>query len=468
MPRVAEVVRPDTAWFLYIFPEMIEPIFHATLAVFLMMMLGSVLRFFRWLPHEADPALEKLSVNLLYPCLIFSKIFDSNLRDDFATMWLLPTCGFVLTIAGLICGWLFARLPAALTGLHDARQRRTFAASVSMFNYAFLPIPLIMQIYPQQMQGQFLTMLFVFNLGVELALWLCVVPQMAGGLEPGWWKKLFRIPLLAILAAITMNLSGIHYFVPAGVKQALHLLGMAQIPISLLMIGAIIFDELTQKIHVTRKRDTTKIIVGTFLIRSVLLPAAMIYVAWRLPAYPVLQQIIVIQAAMPCAMMTIMFSRMYHGAPSVATRSVLSSSITSLATVVFWITLGMWVISSPLVAGQKPLTATTFRMDDTNTLYPKFPMLKPFFSATHTSGNATSSNTSDARSATYMAILISTGSKTHCCTKRSDAGNKRTCARIIVPFCRCRHSTGGSSRRLGLSSEYKACSISDWHKTGQH
>ena len=321
-----------------------NPVFQASLAIFMMMILGCVLRHFRWLAPEADRTLMCLSVNLLYPCLIFSKILKTDLSGHFATLWIFPACGFFIVLASIFVCWIFTSLPVGVTGLHDSRQRRTFIACVSVFNYGFLPIPLITQLYPNNYE--LLTLLFVFNLGVEFALWTCVVPQIAGGLEPGWWKKLFRIPLCAILLAVLANYLGAANHLPAAAAHSLDLLGTAQIPLSLIMIGAIIYDELAENLRSMRKRDTTKIILGTLLLRAAILPAMMIWLATCFPAYPLLQKIIVIQAGMPCATMTIVFSRMYAGAPNVAVRCSLSSNLLSLATVVFWFSLGMKIIGA--------------------------------------------------------------------------------------------------------------------------
>ncbi|MDO4550854.1 MAG: AEC family transporter [Planctomycetia bacterium] len=325
-----------------------NPVFQASLAVFLIMLVGCVLRHFRWLAPEADRTLLNLSVNFLYPCLIFSKIFRTDLSAHFSSLWLFPVCGFTVIIIGIFFSWIFTIFPAVVTGLHNKAQRRTFIACVSMINYGFLPIPLIMQLYPEN--DELLTLLFVFNLGLEFALWTCVVPLMAGGLERGWWKKLFRIPLLAILFAVTANFLGFSHYISGGMMTALDMLGMSQIPLALIMIGAIIYDELAGNFRSVRRRDTVKIIIGTLLVRAAILPLCMILLACCLPDYPWLQKIIVIQAAMPCATTPIMFARMYEGASDVAVRTVLVSSVASLVTVVFWVSWGMWMIGSPLLA----------------------------------------------------------------------------------------------------------------------
>ncbi len=319
-----------------------DQIFNASLAIFLLMISGCVLRRFRWLPQEADATLLNLSVNFLYPCLILSKTFTSDLSAHLRTLWIYPLSGFLVVILGILVAWLFARLPMLITGLHDKRQQRTFIACIAVFNYGFLPIPLVMDVYKDS--PELLTLLMIFNLGVEFALWTCVVPQLVGGLEKDWWKHLLRIPLLAVIVALIGNVLGAGAYIPVPVMKAMTYLGNAQIPVSLIMIGAIIYDELMQRAHITRKRDATKIVFGTLLLRAAVLPASMITIACCLPQYPWLQKILVIQAGMPCAMMSIMFSRIYNGAPSVAVRSVLSSSVTSLATVVFWISFGMWAI----------------------------------------------------------------------------------------------------------------------------
>ena len=135
----------------------------AVLPVFLIALLGFQLRRMDWLTKAADDSLLKVSVNVLLPCLAFSKISGNPELLKPENVWLPPVIGFFTIGLGMAVGWL-VRMFA--TGNTDARGR-TFAISIGVFNFGFVPIPLVDSLFGESAVG----VLFVFNVGTLLAMW---------------------------------------------------------------------------------------------------------------------------------------------------------------------------------------------------------------------------------------------------------------------------------------------------------
>ncbi len=84
-----------------------------------------------------------LAVHLLLPCLILDHVIVSAALRDYGNLLISPLLGLVV-MAGSI---LIARLAAALWHFPADAQARTFAFVTGMFNYGYLPVPLVDALY---------------------------------------------------------------------------------------------------------------------------------------------------------------------------------------------------------------------------------------------------------------------------------------------------------------------------------
>lgn len=322
---------------------MIEPVLNATLMIFFLIILGGFLRHIRVLRQEADTSTMSLCLNVLYPCLIFSKIMSAPLKENLAAYGMLPIFGFCSVLAAMFVVRFFVALPQWFTQLENDAEKRTFLSTASLFNYGYVPIPIIQFLYPDK--PEYAAALFIFILGIELSVWLCIVPYLAGGLQKGWWKKVLSTPFLTIFLAIFLNLSGFRMGedgnIPQCLARTIESIGLAQITMPLIFIGAMIFDQVAER-HVDFTCFRTYAVMGwTLFFRAFFFPALMILAALCLPGNPLLQHILVIQAPMPTAMLIIMFTQIYGGSSSVAAIAILTTNLLTPLIAVFWILLGM-------------------------------------------------------------------------------------------------------------------------------
>jgi predicted permease len=240
--------------------------------------------------------------------------------------------GIITVLVGVAVAWFVSR------GLRfqTPAGRRTFALATGLHNYGYIPLPLTLLLFDDRTAS----VLFLHNIGVELCLWTVLLFFLTGGQAGRDWRKFINAPLIAILLALVLNFTGTNAWLPASLLNVLHLLGQCAFPLALVLIGATIADHLGE----LRSGEGWGPVLPGVLLRLALLPVGFLVLAKYLPASVELKRVIVLEAAMPAAVLPIVLARHYGGDPAMALRIVLSTSALSLITTPLWIRFGLkWV-----------------------------------------------------------------------------------------------------------------------------
>ncbi len=300
--------------------------------VFLIVGAGFGIRRVGWLSAEADASLLRIVVNLLFPCLILDTILGNAAMQQAGNLVLAPAVGFGTTAMGFGAAWL----AAPLFGLRDERARRTFAFTTGLCNYGYIPLPLVQKLFDPQTTA----VLFLHNVGVETALWTLGLLLISGRSPEHPLRRIFNVPVIAIGIAVALHFAGGRAWLPPWVLSAVHSVGAAAIPMGLILTGAT-FCEQAQHISL---RGAARDSVGACLLRLGVLPLLMLALARWLPGSEQLKHVMIIQAAMPCAVIPVILAKHYGGDPAMALRIILCTSIAGLLTIPWWIQFGMaWV-----------------------------------------------------------------------------------------------------------------------------
>jgi predicted permease len=304
-------------------------VLNAVIPVFAIMAAGLGIRRLNWLSEEADHSLFRVVVNFLMPCLILDTVMSNPAARDWRNLTLAPAIGFVTILASLgfvwlVSGWMkFPSLPT----------RRTFTITAGLQNYGYIPLPLALLLFDQQTAG----ILFLHNLGVEICVWTVVLLVITGGRTTGALNQIFNPPLIAVILALVLNFSGAVAHLPTALITALHLLGQCAFPLALLMIGAMIADNLGE----LRSGEGWWRVAPAIVLRIAILPVGILLLARYLPASIELRRVLLMQAAMPSALVPVILARHYGGDSGTALRIVIGTSLISLVTTPLWIRFGM-------------------------------------------------------------------------------------------------------------------------------
>jgi predicted permease len=297
--------------------------------VFILIAAGVTARRIGWLGTEADASLLRLVVNLFYPCLVFGAVVASPAVAEPANLLWPPLLGFATIVLGFAIGFPAARL----AGLSKGKGLRTFAVAVGLFNWGYIPIPLVTGLFPPGTLG----VLFVFNLGVVMALWTVGIVLMAGGELREGRKDLFNPVVGSIILAVAVKLAGLGGESPEFAMKTIVALGACAIPLGLVVIGAVTSE------HIERPRDlfNMRVIATSSLVRLGLLPVLFLLLARFLPVGVELEQVLVVLAAMPAAVFPMVMAILYGGHPLTAAQVVAGTTAIANVLMPVWLRFGL-------------------------------------------------------------------------------------------------------------------------------
>ncbi len=311
-------------------------VLNAVLPIFCIAGVGVLLRQLDWLSADADASLLRVTVNVLTPCLIFDSILGNKAFQQPGNIWLPPLIGFGTVALGIP----FALLLRGATGLRDERARRTFTFVAATYNYGYVPVPLILALFPPEISAPTLAVLFVHNVGVEIALWSFGLVILGGGTIRENWRKILNPPLMAIVVTLALNFIIGERHVPDFIHKTTHMLGQCAIPFGVLLIGATMADF----VHEFHDLRGARLILVSCVLRLGILPVVFLLIARYLPCPLELKRVITIQAAMAAAVFPIVMAKHYGGDPATALRVVLGTSLVGLITIPLWLRFGLkWV-----------------------------------------------------------------------------------------------------------------------------
>jgi predicted permease len=304
----------------------------AVAPVFLTIAVGWMFRRAGGLTEEADASLLRLVVNLLFPCLILDTILGNRALSQPGNLLLAPAVG----LGTLALGYAVCYAAAPIFGVRESRARRTFAFTTGIYNYGYLALPLVQSLFDAQTSA----VLFIHNLGVEVGLWTLGVMLISGSAPRQAWRHVLNAPVVTILIAIGLHFAGGKAWLPAFVLTTVKGLGATALPLALLLTGATFADQARE---VTLKGSVASSF-GACLLRLGLLPICFLALARWLPCPNELRRVILVQAAMPCAMIPVILSKHYGGDPALALRIILVTTALALLTIPLWIQVGLrWI-----------------------------------------------------------------------------------------------------------------------------
>jgi len=304
-------------------------LFLAVAPVMALIGLGLLLRRVDWLSEAGEETMLNLIVRVLTPSLIFESVVGRATVSGAGDVLLPPLAGFLLTSVSLALGWYVARS----LGLTIGHGLRTFALAVGLTNYGYLPLPLMDALFGPDSRA----FLFMHNAGVEAAIWTTGVLIVTGESPRAAWRKLLNAPLLALGVALAFKLTGLGDQLPAVGWSFIHALAVCAVPLGLLMTGATFAPHLNDPKQLVNPR----VILTAWLLRLAVLPWVFLLAARYAPISTGLKQVLVVQAAMPTAVISVIVARIYGGKPLVAVQIILGTTALAVFTIPAWIKFGL-------------------------------------------------------------------------------------------------------------------------------
>lgn len=310
--------------------------FLSTLPVYVFFAIGYYLRRRGALRPQDDEPIMQLAMDVGYPCLIFYSIMRYMVVEAHPALTSISfslqavLCGFLELAAGVIAAWFVAK---ALQ-LRIGTGLRTFTLTAGVQNYAFFVIPIVQMLFSAPGDPT-LGVLFIHNLGCEIFVWSIGVVLMCGGAKNLRLSTLLRGPLLAVCVSLLLAWSGMGvYIAQPPIMKAAEMIGAVATPICLILFGCSMYD-LMQSFS-----WQPRMLISGLISRLLLAPAFILLLAWALPVDPLIKRIMVIQSAIPSAVIPVILAKRFGGQPTVGTQILLSTTICSFLTLPLWLALG--------------------------------------------------------------------------------------------------------------------------------
>nr|WP_246418169.1 AEC family transporter [Haloferula luteola] len=298
--------------------------------VYLLIIGGALARWVGLVKRGNDDAILHLVFHVMYPCFILDKVLGSDSVRDFGSVAWGLGMGFGMTVVGFGIAWL----AASALRYQKGHGKRTFAVGAGVQNFGYTAIPVVERMWAGT--GA-IAMLFVHNLGVELAVWSVGVMLMSGDKRVPW-RRIVNGPTVSVVVGLTLVGLGWDREVTGPPREAMKWLGAGAFPLAIFVTGAVMMD------LIGKERPTWKASLGGSVVRLALVPVVMLAAAKWLPLPVTLKQVMVVQAAMPAAMTPILLAKLYGGRPAVAVEVVVATTLASLITLPFVLLWGRaWV-----------------------------------------------------------------------------------------------------------------------------
>lgn len=300
------------------------------LPVFAMVALGVTLRRIHWIEGAAESGLLRLVIYLCFPCLIFESVVGNPALHSAGNLLLPPLVGAGTTVGGIALAYLVGRW----LGLGVGSGRRTFALSAGLGNYAYLALPILTGMFGERSRG----ILFVHNVGVEAMVWTVGVLVLSGlSLRESWRRLLGPMPITLVLAVV-LNLTHAGPLLPRLLLDLVHQLAGCAIPLGLILTGVNLANYLGEP----RELFDTRVTLGAAALRFGVLPVLFLLLARYLPCSTDLKRVILVQGAMPAAVIPIILAKHYGGRPLTAVQIVLGTTALGVLLTPLWLRAGLW------------------------------------------------------------------------------------------------------------------------------
>jgi predicted permease len=302
-------------------------VLQGVMPVILIVALGALLRRFDVIKPDMEKGLMQLVVHILVPALTLVNVVGNEALRGIGKMATALGFGF----GSVALGVLIAYYAASALRMERGNGKRTFTVAAGVQNFSYMAIPLLVELFPDD--GA-LGVLFTYNVGADLALWTIGVMMMSGDPRVSW-RIFLKGPVIAVVLGLLLNQFGGEKLLTGVPRMTLQMLGNCAIPIALLVIGAGLVDLMR------RAPFDWKVAVGSVSTRLFFIPLLMLAITYSLQVSLQLKQVMVVQAAMPSIMFSIVLAKHYGGRAEVAVQSVLATTVVCLVTMPFVVFYGM-------------------------------------------------------------------------------------------------------------------------------
>ena len=285
------------------------------LSIILMISIGYVLKRIDFLSEKDINPLNKIVMNILLPCMIFSALYSSDLS-------LIPKLGilpFVILISSFVTG-LVSFLILKKLG-YDDKKLWSVLVTVMISNTAFMGYPVNLGIFGHE---GFLRAIFcdIATMCIFLILSFVLVIKFGGTVKKAIRKIALFPPLWAIVFGLGLNILN----VPIGpvLNNTVNYLGNGAIPLIMISLGL--------SIDLAGLSRSKSMVAFTSIMKLLFFPAIAFIVVLFLGLSDLQYTVAIVEAAMPSGMLSLVLAITYNLDYQLTSDCILINTVISLIT----------------------------------------------------------------------------------------------------------------------------------------
>lgn len=292
--------------------------------LFLLILIGAVLGYWRWPSDIFWPHMERMIYFVLFPAMLVGTLATADVSQVPVGRLALVLLG-AMVLFGLLLwrlrGWL-QLMPAAFTSVFQGAVR--FNTYVGVAGAAALHGSLGAT-----------TAAVAVAVMVPVVNVMCVASFVAAGTLGGASvgksvMALIKNPLiLACLAGIGLNLSGVG--LPGWSQDTVELLGRAALPLGLVAVGVALRPAALLRVD--------RGVLATNSIKLLLMPALVLVLTWVLQLDPVSRDVALLFAALPTATSAYILARQLGGDAELMAAIITGQTLLAMITLPLWLQL---------------------------------------------------------------------------------------------------------------------------------
>lgn len=292
---------------------------HLQLMLFMLIVIGLVLKKRGIITEEGQKCLSDITVNLILPCnIIGSFMGEINASEEF-----IKNCSgaFLISLGVQVFSILFGKYFFCRS---PREKQNIFTYGLIVSNSSFIGIPIIHTLYGAI--GVLYTSFF--QIPVRITMWSSGLALFTDVNRKDAYKKLVKHPcIIAVFIGILLMFFKIQ--LPEFLGNTIDGISKCMVPVSMIAIGAMLAES---NIRQLLNPD----VLYYSMVRLVIYPAMLLGALKLLHVDHVLCSVMVLLTAMPMASTTAILADKYDCDPGLASQTIFVSTLFSIATLPVW------------------------------------------------------------------------------------------------------------------------------------
>ena len=294
-------------------------------AIFQLVLVGFVGFWLTRRKTISDGGLDMLSdlvVEVFLPLFMFAEIIRRFSFREYPDWWIYPLLSVVVSGAGFAFAYVVLR--SDRLGIKHPEE---FLGLSTFQNSGYLPLPLVASLLSVGAANRMFIYIFLFLLGFNMMIFsagvFILTPARTRRFDP---RKILNPPVVATLVALLIAFVGGQKFIPEFILRPAEALGRCAIPLSVLVVGG---NLALMKVE----KNVGRPMISVLLIKLVILPLFFLGVVFLFRPSPLMGLLIILQAAMPPAVLLTVVCRNQDCEDKLITQSIFYGHLACIITI---------------------------------------------------------------------------------------------------------------------------------------